>query len=320
MISSRKQVAARARVETQSGAAPQGRRGQAGQGSRRSGESLSARDFESIRSLAYSFCGVDLSGKQVLVNARLSRLSQALGLPSVGALADSVAAEPRGGLFMQVIDALTTNHTSFFREPQHFRFLCDTVVPSVPRPEKIAIWSAACSSGEEPYTLLFSLAEALGEQAFDRVHLLATDISARVLALASRGMYPAAQLSAVPQAVLHRCMLRGTGPGTGYCMVKPEMRGLIQFEQFNLLDSPAHFGPFHAIFCRNVMIYFDKATQEDVVNRLASRLLPGGYLFIGHSESLNGVRHRLEYVAPATYRLPLKAAGPQKSNSGEQGR
>ena len=306
-----KPIAACVRVDAQGCPAPRQRRGAPVSAAHRSGESLSAREFNSIRSLAYAFCGVDLSGKQVLVNARLSRLSQTLGLPSIGTLAGAITAEPRGGLFTQVIDALTTNHTSFFREPQHFRFLSGTVLPSIPQSEKIAIWSAACSSGEEPYTLLFSMAEALGEQAFARVRLLATDISTRVLALASRGMYPAAQLAAVPQPVLHRCMLRGIGRGSGYCMVKPEVRGLIQFEQFNLLNSPAHYGPFHAIFCRNVMIYFDKATQEGVVNRLASRLLPGGYLFIGHSESLNGVRHCLEYVAPATYRMPVRATGAQ---------
>ena len=275
---------------------------------RNPGESLSAREFESIRSLAYSFCGVDLSGKQVLVNARLSRLRQTLGLPSVSALSAAVAAEPHGELFTQVVDVLTTNHTSFYRESQHFRLLCDTILPSIPASEPIAIWSAACSSGEEPYTLIFSMAETLGEKTFTRVHLLATDISTRVLAQASRGMYPAAQLASVPPAILHRCMLRGTGRGTGYCMVKPEVRALVEFKQFNLLDSPAHHGPFHAIFCRNVMIYFDKATQEGVVNRLASRLLPGGHLFIGHSESLNGVRHNLEYVAPAVYRLPARNA------------
>ncbi len=319
MTFSRKPDAARTRIASENGSASQPRPRMPAITARSAGESLSAREFESIRSLAYSFCGVDLSGKQVLVNARLSRLRQTLGLPSIGALSEAIAAEPRGGLFTQVIDALTTNHTSFYRESQHFHFLCDTVLPAVPRSEALSIWSAACSSGEEPYTLLFTLAEVLGE-AFTRVRLLATDISTRVLAQASRGMYPAAQLASVPPAILHRCMLRGTGRGTGYCMVKPEVRALVQFEQFNLLDSPAHHGPFHAIFCRNVMIYFDKATQEGVVNRLASRLLPGGHLFIGHSESLNGVRHNLEYVAPAVYRLPAKTAGAQNPTLGRHAR
>jgi chemotaxis protein methyltransferase CheR len=201
-----------------------------------------------------------------------------------------------------MIDALTTNHTSFFREEQHFRFLKEVIVPQLPQGAPLGIWSAACSSGEEPYTIAFSLVEALGEAALTRASILATDISTRVLEKARQGLYPASLVRGLPLNILRSCWMKGIGQYAEQCLVKREVRAMIRFQQFNLLEDCSQFGPFQVIFCRNVMIYFDHPTQQAVVNRLAARLAPGGYLLIGHSESLNGIEHSLQYVAPATFR------------------
>jgi chemotaxis protein methyltransferase CheR len=259
-------------------------------------------EFEQIRSMIYKFCGVDLTGKQVLVGTRLGKRVRDLGFPSFGKYCEHLKNDPSGHIFATTVDLLTTNHTSFFREQKHFDLLRNVIVPELPQKSSLSIWSAACSTGEEPYTIAFSLMEALGEAAWSRVSILATDISSRVLAHAQRGLYPIVNVQGLPPGVLRSCLLKGTGQYADQCMVRREIRSLIDFRRFNLLDDCSKFGPFQVIFCRNVMIYFDQKTQQQVVNNLASRLAPGGYLLIGHSESLNGVEHTLQYVAPATYR------------------
>ncbi len=260
------------------------------------------RDFEQIRRMVYDYCGVDLTGKQVLVGTRLGNRVRELGLPSFEKYFEHLRQDASGQAFTTMIDALTTNHTSFFREQQHFTLLKKVVTTQFDPAAPIRIWSAACSSGEEPYTIAFSLVEALGEAAFARASILATDISTRVLERAQRGLYPAARLQAVPLPVRRLCLLKGIGRYADTCLVKPQTRSLIRFQRFNLLEDCSTFGPFQVIFCRNVMIYFDLPTQQAVVDRLTARLAPGGYLLIGHSESLNGIRHRLRYISPATYR------------------
>jgi chemotaxis protein methyltransferase CheR len=203
-----------------------------------------------------------------------------------------------------MIDALTTNHTSFFRESRHFEFLRDVVTPGLPDNGPLAIWSAACSSGEEPYSIAFSLIETLGERAFSRVSITATDISTRVLDKARKGVYPLSSLNNMSYEMRRECLMKGVGRFASHCMVKPAVRELIDFRQLNLLEDCSAVGPFQVIFCRNVMIYFDQQTQQSVVDHLVSRLVPGGYLFIGHAESLNGIRHSLQYICSATYRKP----------------
>lgn len=263
---------------------------------------MQASHFEQIRQMVYEFCGVDLRGKQVLVGTRLSKKVRDSGFSSFDMYCEQVRKDPNGPLFSTMIDALTTNHTSFFREEQHFEFLRNVILPELSKPSRISIWSAACSSGEEPYTIAFSLFEALGVQALSGVSILASDVSLRVLEYARRGMYPASRLQSIPAPVLHGCLLKGFGQYEDFCLVKPEIRSRIEFRQINLLEDCSALGPFDVIFCRNVMIYFDQETQQRVVNKLASRLVPGGYLLIGHSESLNGIEHPLHYVRPATYR------------------
>ncbi len=272
--------------------------------------------FEQIRQMVYDFCGVDLQGKQVLVGTRLGKKVRDSGLSSFESYCEQVRQDPAGELFTSMIDALTTNHTSFFREQQHFDLLRNVVLPELPKDSNISIWSAACSSGEEPYTIAFSLVDALGEAAFSRTSILATDISTRVLQQAQRGLYPVSRLGTLPAGLMRRCLLKGVGEYADHCLVKRELRALIRFAHFNLLDDCSSLGPFQVIFCRNVMIYFDRQTQEAVVNRLASRLAPGGYLLIGHSESLNGVKHALQYIAPATYRNAgaIRAPAPARGS------
>ena len=245
---------------------------------------------------------MDLSGKQVLVDSRLRAKSQQGGFASLSAYLGEVTKNPGSDQFSELIDALTTNHTSFFRESQHFDLLCNVIVPGLPVQEPVRIWSAACSSGEEQYTILFSLYERFGEEVLTRAKVFATDISTRVLARAQTGLYPAESSAKVPLSARRRCLLKGTGSYADRCLVKPDIRKLVTFQPFNLLEPCACFGRFHVIFCRNVMIYFDHATQEALVNRLAAQLYPGGYLLIGHSESLGGLKQPLQFVAPATYR------------------
>jgi chemotaxis protein methyltransferase CheR len=263
---------------------------------------MRVQEFEQIRRMVYDFCGVDLSGKQILVGTRLSKRIRDLGFGSFGNFCAHVQQDPAGEVFTGMIDALTTNHTSFFREAQHFDLLRNVILPELPDPVPLKFWSAACSSGEEPYSIAFSLVDALGASALSRISILATDISTRVLNRARQGVYSCSQLEALSPDLARACLLKGSGQFSDQFLVKRELRDAIDFQQFNLLHDSSLFGPFHVIFCRNVMIYFDQQTQQNVVNKLISRLLPGGYLLIGHSESLNGIAHPLNYVCPATYR------------------
>ena len=266
---------------------------------------LTAREFEQIRRLAHDQFGLDLrEGKETLVSTRLSKKIRELNFPSFQAYFRHVIEDRTGESLIALIDALTTNYTSFFREPAHFDFLRETILPGLRDRGRIDVWSNACSTGEEPYSIAFCLIEELGEQALDRIRILATDISTRVLDRARQGAYPAERFQGIPASRLRQYLLRGEGRFQNWYRVKPEVRAAVEFQRLNLMDRFSHLGPFPVIFCRNVMIYFDRPTQQDLVNRLSDCLEPGGYLLIGHSESLNGIDHPLRYLRPATYRKP----------------
>ncbi|HMF79435.1 MAG TPA: protein-glutamate O-methyltransferase CheR [Bryobacteraceae bacterium] len=269
--------------------------------SRPTNELLSPRDFDRISKLAFETAGIDLrEGKQELIQARLGKKIREGNFGSFREYYQHVLADRSGGELIALLDALTTNFTSFLREPAHFDFLRKSIVPELQGP--IRIWSAACSSGEEPFTIAFSLLEELGMPACNRISILASDISTRALTAAGRSVYLAERFSDCPPDWPRKYMLRGSGRSEGWYLVKPAIRRLVEFRRLNLMETFHPRQPFQVIFCRNVMIYFNKETQSQLVNRLAGCLAPGGYLLIGHSESLTGLQHPYEYIKPAVYR------------------
>lgn len=260
---------------------------------------LTAHEFEQLRELARREFGLDLKeGKQALVAARLGKKLRELGFRTFREYHAHVVGDASGEALIGLIDALTTNYTSFLREPEHFDFLRRTIFTSGACGQ-IRIWSAACATGEEPYSIAVA---ALEEGAAERVWILATDISRRALETAQRGVYPAERFEKFPPGRLKRFLLKGEGRWEGWYRFKPEVRALVEFRRLNLMEPFTQLPRFHTIFCRNVMMYFDKATQQDLVRRLTERLEPEGYLLTGHSESLLGRHAGLEYVRPAVYR------------------
>ncbi len=271
-------------------------------------EILSPTEFHRITHLAWRTCGIDLkNGKRELVQARLSKKVRQGGFSSFKDYYDHVAADTTGAALIGLVDALTTNFTSFLREPAHFDLLRKTIIPGIRG--QIRIWSAACSTGEEPWSIAFSLFEELGPSAADRIQILASDISSRALAIAEGGAYEAHRLSELPKDWPSKYLLRGSDRWEGWFRVKPFIRRIIEFRRFNLMETFQPQRRFHVIFCRNVMIYFDKDTQERLVDRLACCLEPGGYLLTGHSESLTGLKHPFHYVSPSVYRSPTIIPG-----------
>ena len=264
---------------------------------------LTATEFEEIRRLAYEKFGLDLrQGKEELVSARLGRKIRESHCRSFREYYRHVLDDATGEALIGMIDALATNHTSFLREPAHFEFLKERVLPALMSRSTIDIWSAACSTGEEPYTIAFTILEKMSPADYAKLRILATDISTKALDSARRAVYPSERFTEFPSAWMSRFLLRGQGQWKGWYRMKPEVTGRVEFARLNLVEPFAPNRHFPLIFCRNVMIYFDKPTQERLVNRLAEYLEPGGYLFVGHAESLTGVSHPLQYVQPAIYR------------------
>jgi chemotaxis protein methyltransferase CheR len=266
---------------------------------------LTPQEFEQFRKLAYDKFGLDLRpGKEQLVSARLAKRMRQLQIHSYHDYYRHVMEDNSGEALVAMIDALTTNHTSFFRESAHFDFLRTTVIPSLLKRDRISIWSAACSTGEEPYSIAFCLLSELGMEFLPKLQILATDISTRVLSTAKTGAYAAERFRDVPPQQLRQYLLRGEQQWKNWYLVKKEIRTAVNFQRLNLMEPFSQIATFPVIFCRNVMIYFDRPTQQGLVKRLSEHLEPGGHLLIGHAESLNGVDHSLQYVRPAIYRKP----------------
>ncbi len=263
---------------------------------------LSEATFSKIQALLKQRSGIDVgSSKRMLVYGRLVRRLRALSLHNFQdylALIDDPQS-PEAGNFL---NALTTNVTELFRESHHFDFLATRVVPEVrARAKKLRVWSAGCSTGEEPYSIAITLANVEALSDWD-TKLLATDIDSDVLARAERGVYPLEKVEKLKPAA-RRYFQRGTGTNSGLSRVSREMRELIRFRQLNLLGPWPMNGQFDVIFCRNVVIYFDTPTRERLVSRFAAQLCDGGYLFMGHSESLTaGSSKKLEPCGKTTYR------------------
>lgn len=267
-------------------------------------------EYEFIRQLVYERSRISLGpDKKVLVAARLAKRLRKLNLESYSDYCRLLKSGQGEDELFNLVDVISTNHTHFFREIKHFEFLERTVLPTwkpVLQRDRtpFRLWSAASSTGEEPYSLAISLAEALGPASMDW-HIDATDISTRVLTHAQNAIYEKERLGEVKPELLRKHFQRGVGEWEGHCRIKQELRDRVTFHHLNLLQPSYPFStPFHTIFCRNVMIYFDRPTQETLINKLSSMLLPGGYLMVGHSESLSGIRHSLKSVCPAVYLKP----------------
>ncbi len=272
-------------------------------------EYLSTRDFGRLRDLIYDKAGIRLgSEKKTMLEVRIKRRLKALALRSYTEYCDFLFGHQ--GLkeeLVPLIDVVTTNKTDFFREPAHFNFLVERALPDLTscnasgRP--VLIWSAGCSSGEEPYTLAMVLSEyGLTHPGF-RFRILATDISTHVLEKAELAVYSTDVVSPVPAALRRKYLMTSRAPGSTRVRVVPELRRLVEFRRLNFMDADyAVSEKADAIFCRNVIIYFDRQTQEQVLGKLARRLVPRGYLFVGHAETLHDMNLPLTPVAPALYR------------------
>ncbi len=270
---------------------------------------ITEKEYEFIRETVYEHSRINLGpSKKELVMARLSKRLRALNLASY---ADYIALlrSPAGRDEMtNLIDSISTNHTYFFREPQHFDYLSQTVLPGICEApgsygRSLRVWSAATSTGEEPYSIATLLADY-----FTRVRgwswkILCTDISTRVLRKASEGVFGSDRIGQIRTDWLARYFEKGQGQSEGYYRARQELRQNMQFVALNLLAPSYPFNDtFQIIFCRNVMIYFDRPTQQELVNKLVKHLEPGGYLMIGHAESLTAIQHPLKLVKPSIYR------------------
>ena len=259
-------------------------------------------DFSKIRTLIHRRAGIALGEqKRQMVYSRLSRRLRELGMGEFASYLSMLEARPDGDEWQAFINSLTTNLTSFFREAHHFPVLADFVRQR--RNQPIEIWCAAASTGEEPYSIAMTLIETLGERAAGGARVIATDIDTAVLAKASAGVFSLEQARLSPER-LKRFFNKGTGSNAGKVRIRPEVAALVKFSQLNLLDRawPVK-DQVDAIFCRNVMIYFDKPTQKAVLERLALQLKPGGLLFAGHSENASLVSQAFRPLGQTVYEL-----------------
>jgi chemotaxis protein methyltransferase CheR len=262
---------------------------------------MSDADFQYFRTLIHSQTGIWLGDqKRTMLVSRLSRRLRELNLTTFAAYRDWLRdADPRGLELVQAINRVTTNKTDFFREPAHFTYLRDWLLRR--RRPSVRIWCAASSTGEEPYTLAMTVAEVYGMDGTWQI--LASDIDTEVLEAAGRGIFSEDRLTTLPAGYQKSYFLRGRGANSGLACVRPQLRRHVEFQRINLVgkDWPER-ETFDAVFCRNVLIYFDRPTQERVVNRLLLRLAPDGLLFLGHSENLHSMVETVESVAHTVYR------------------
>jgi chemotaxis protein methyltransferase CheR len=269
---------------------------------------LTAQEFTLFQRLILREAGIFLSdAKRALLVGRLIRRVRELELPTFGAYYARIAGGDAAEL-VRLLDAIATNETHFFREPKQFELLEDRVcrewlaaAAAGSRDRRVRVWSAACSTGEEPYSIAMVLLDRLGGD-WD-LEIVASDISTKVLDRAAQGVFPVERAEEIPEHYRRRFMLRGIGPEEGNCRAGKVVRAPLRFERINLNDDDYPVtGLFDAIFCRNVLIYFDAPSRAQVIDRLSRRLVPGGYLFLGHAESAARTASDLRAVMPAVYR------------------
>ncbi|MDP9902314.1 CheR family methyltransferase [Variovorax ginsengisoli] len=262
-------------------------------------------DFAKVRSLIHGKAGISLGEQKAqMVYSRLSRRLRELQMTDFASYLRSLEADPNSAEWQSFINSLTTNLTSFFREAHHFPVLADHVKKCT---EPVTVWCAAASTGEEPYSLAITLTEALGAKAAS-ARVISTDIDTAVLAKAATATFTTEQVKGMSPERLRKFFHKGTGANEGKVRVRAEVAGLVKFSRLNLLDpSWSVKEPVDAIFCRNVMIYFDKPTQRKILERFETLLKPGGLLFAGHSENASLVDPNFKSVGPTVYQLPRKA-------------
>ena len=272
-------------------------------------DSLSAADFDKLRSLIYAEAGISLNqDKKTMLEIRLRRRLRSLHFSSCAQYSKYVLApDTRDKELVHLIDAVTTNKTDFFREPDHFEYLVSKALPDLDAQNgtnrKSLVWSAGCSTGEEPYSLAMVLSEYARDRPGFQFRLLATDICTAALAKASMGVFKSDVVRPVPQDLRKKYLMRSRDPDSDLVRVVPELRAKIEFRRLNFMDADHGLSESpEIIFCRNVIIYFDRPTQIRLLERLTRQLAPGGYFFAGHSESLQNMGLPLVTAGPAVYR------------------
>lgn len=269
---------------------------------------MTNREFDLFSQFIESTCGIRMpDSKKLMLESRLRKRLKHLGIGTFREYYDFLVSNQ--GLreeLVSMIDVVTTNKTDFFREAAHFTYLTEAVLPRIPKIEQqngIRVWSAGCSSGEEPYTLAMTLSEFARNNLGFRYSIFATDICTDVLRSAHRGIYDEEKTAPIPHALKKRYLLRSKDRSRGLVRVCHELRSTVTFRRLNFMDETFDIdSPFRIIFCRNVIIYFDRQTQEVLLNKFCRYLLPGGYLFLGHSETLNGLDVPLVQVNSTVYR------------------
>jgi chemotaxis protein methyltransferase CheR len=274
-------------------------------------KTMSNAEFDQLSEFIHDQCGIKMPvAKKIMLEARLQKRLRSLGLGSYGEYCDYVFNSPdRENEYVRMIDCVTTHKTDFFREPVHFQFLADTLLPEfvntggAGRGRAFTVWSAACSTGEEPYTLAMTLSEfAANNQGFE-FSVVASDISTQVLEKARLAIYGEEQAACVPAELKRKYILRGKDASRGLVRFTPGLRGSVHFKRVNLMDErPFPAETMDAIFCRNVMIYFDRETQKKLLGRLCGCLKPGGHLFLGHSETMYGSELPVVRITSTIYR------------------
>jgi chemotaxis protein methyltransferase CheR len=274
-------------------------------------KAMSPKEFERLSEFIVGHCGIKMPPvKKVMLESRLQKRLRTLGMSSFKDYCDYVLGSEEGcGELVHMIDAVTTNKTDFFREPVHFQFLADSALPEFMSQgaggfrKKFTVWSAGCSSGEEPYTLAIVLNEFASQNPDFQYSILATDISTRILDKARLGIYDEHLVKALPLPLKQKYFLRSKNRDKGQVRVVPDLRSRVSYQHLNLMDEQIVLAePMEAIFCRNVMIYFERATQYRLLKRLCRHLTMGGYLFLGHSETVHGFDLPLVRISSTIYR------------------
>lgn len=266
-------------------------------------------DFNRLSTFIYNDLGIKMPDvKKVMLQSRLQKRLSELKMSSFKEYIDFVfSREGQEQEIIRMIDVVTTNKTDFFREPIHFEFLTETAIPQLlaanPNMSTLRIWSAGCSSGEEPYTLTIVLKEfAARNPGFD-FEIMATDLSTKILDKAITAVYGEDRVSVIPMDLKRKYFLKSKDPSSKTVRVIPELRSKVSFRRLNFMDAQYHVDKeFDIVFCRNVLIYFDRETQQQVINKLSSKLKPNGYFFLGHSESITNMNVPLKQIKPTIFR------------------